>query len=161
MAMTPLEPERALPTPSRRGLVVATFLSQLLGALVFALGVVWLVVLRDRTALTVTVLVLGAVHVFASGMAYRGSINSLGACAGLDVVLAFACITKPAFVKAFVLAPIAWARPALAGDLTFVLTIVGLVSLAAASACIGAVPQTRRFVAWRTQRLLIATRVWR
>jgi hypothetical protein len=160
-AMTPHGAEIHIPRPSRRTLVLATLTSQVLGAVAFALAALWLIVLGERTPLTISILVLGALHVFTAGMAYRGSVNALGAAAFVDVALALACITKPAAVKTFVLVPTLWLTPDLVRDAAFAMTIAGLVALAAAAACIAAVPQTRRLLAWRTERVLRAARVWR
>jgi len=133
-------------------LVLATFTSQLFGALAFALAAVWLVVLGDHSPLTIGTLALGAVCAFAGGMAYRGSVNALGLCAVLDVAMGIALITKPFAVKAFVLVPTMWVRPELVREAALGMTLLGLVALATAAACIAAVPQVRRFVAWRTGR---------
>jgi hypothetical protein len=149
------------PTPPRSIVASATLASQLLGTLVFALALVWFIKLGGRSPLNVTIMVLGAVAVFAGGSAHRGSIAALAVCALLDLAVAIACFGNIAAVKAFVLAPVAWAAPAVAAHLTIAMLIAGIVAAAAASACIAAVPQTRRFAAWRDEQILHAARAWR
>jgi len=159
--MVPQSPEAFHPTPSRAIVAIATFTSQLLGALAFALALVWIVRQGDRQPITMTILVLGAVCVFAGGNAHRGSVLALGLCALLDVAVAIACLAKISAVKAFVVTPLAWAAPTVAHDLALAITIAGTVAVLAASACIAAVPQTRRFTAWRHAQVLHASRAGR
>lgn len=149
--MVPQSPNAFRPTPSRSIVSIATFTSQLLGALAFALAVVWIAKHGDRQPVTLTILVLGAVCVFAGGNAHRGSVLALALCALLDIAIAIACLAKISAVKAFVVTPLAWAAPTVAHELAFAITIAGTVAVLAASACIAAIPQTRRFMAWRDE----------
>jgi hypothetical protein len=125
----------------------ATFVSQLLGALAFALALVW-IFRGDRQPVTLTIFVLAAIFVFAGGHAHRGSVGALALCTVLDAAVAIACLGSISGARAFVLTPIAWAAPVVAGELAMVMAIAGTVAALAACACIAAVPQTRRFAAW-------------
>jgi len=149
------------PTPSRSIVASATLASQLLGTLVFALALVWIIKHGNSWPVNLTILVLGAVAVFAGGNAHRGSLGALAVCALLDLAVAIACLAKISAVHAFVLAPVAWAVPAAAPKLPIATMIAGIVAVLAASACIAAVPQTRRFAAWRDKQILHAARAWR
>jgi drug/metabolite transporter (DMT)-like permease len=149
------------PTPPRSIVAIATLASQLLGTLAFALAFVWVFKHGDRQPLSVAILVLGAVCVFAGGNAHRGSVRALVVCAVLDIAFAIVCLANLSGAKAFLLAPVAWAAPAIAGELALAMTITGIVAALAASTCIAAVPQTRRFAAWRSEQIMHAVRAWR
>lgn len=144
--------------PSRAMVAIATFTTQLLGALAFALAVVWIIKQGDRQPMTLTILTLGALGVFAGGNAHRGSILALALCALLDVAVAIGCLAKLSAVKAFVVTPVAWAAPSVGHELALAISIAGIVAGLAASACIAAIPQTRRFTAWRDEQVLRASR---
>jgi hypothetical protein len=154
--MIPQTPDALHPTPSRAIISIATFTTQLLGALAFALAVVWIIKQGDRQPMKLAILALGAVGVFAGGNADRGSVFALALCALLDVAVAIACLAKLSAVKAFVVTPVAWAAPTATHQLAIGITIAGTVAVLAASACIAAIPQTRRFAAWRDEQILRA-----
>lgn len=159
--MAPATSNTFAPTPPRSIVAAATLASQLLGTLAFALALVWIIKHGDRQPVSLTILVLGAVCVFAGGNAHRGSVRALAVCALLDLAIAVACLANSSAVNAFVLAPVAWAVPAVARELAIATMIAGVVAALAACACIAAVPQTRRFAAWRDESILHAARAWR
>lgn len=148
------------PTPSRSIVASATLASQLLGTLTFALALVWIIKFGHHKPVNLTILVLGALGVFAGGNAHRGSVVALVVCALLDLAVAIACLGNIAAVAVFVQAPVAWAAPAIASKLPIVTMIAGIVAVLAASACMAALPQTRRFAAWRERQILHAARAW-
>jgi len=143
-----------MPRPARSIVATATFVSQLLGTLGFALALVWIIKHGHPQPVSLTILVLGAICVFAGGNAHRGSVRALAVCALLDLAVAIACFANLSAVTAFVLVPVAWAAPALVHQLAIATMIAGVVAILAASACIAAVPQTRRFAAWRDEQIL-------
>lgn len=151
-------PNAFVPIPARSIVATATLASQLLGMLAFALALVWIVKQGDRQPVSVTILVLGVVCVFAGGNAHRGSLRALALCALLDLAIAIACLANISAVQAFVVVPVAWAAPAVVHELAIATMITGVVAALAASACIAAVPQTRRFAAWRDEQLVRAAR---
>jgi hypothetical protein len=156
--MVPQWPDALHPTPSRSIIAIATCTSQLLGALAFALALVWIVKHGDRQPMKLTILALGAVCVFAGGNAHRGSVLALALCALLDIAVAVACLAKLSAVKAFVVPPVTWAAPTVTHELALAITIAGTVAVLAAAASLAAIPQTRRFVAWRDEQHLRASR---
>lgn len=157
-AMVPESPNAFRPTPSRSIVAIATLTTQLLGAIAFALAVVWIIKQGDRQPMKLTILTLGAVGVFAGGNAHRGSVLALALCALLDVAVGVACLAKLAAVKAFVVTPLAWTAPHIGHELALATTIAGAIAVFAASACIAAIPQTRRFIAWRDEQILHVSR---
>ncbi|HEX5058269.1 MAG TPA: hypothetical protein VFV99_02860 [Kofleriaceae bacterium] len=149
-----------VPTPSRSIVAGATLVSQLLGTLAFALALVWIIKHGYRGPINVTILVLGAVAVFAGGNAHRGSVVALVVCAVIDLAVAVACLANISAVDTFVHTSVAWAAPAVVPKLHIMTVIAGIVAVLAASACMAAVPQTRRFAAWRERQILHAARAW-
>jgi hypothetical protein len=142
--------------PPRSLAAIATFTSQLLGIVAFALAVAWICKHGDRRPASFAILVLGPLCVFAAGNALRGSVRALALCALLDVAAAIVCLGNIAAAKAFVLAPIAWAAPAIANQLAF--TIAGVLAGLAACACVVAVPQIRQLAAWRNEQIMHVAR---
>ena len=149
------------PAPPRWILSTAAFASQLLGTFAFAFALAW-IYKGDRLPLTMAILVLGAASVFAGGHAGRGSASALGVCAAFDTAVAIACLCGISIssAKAYVHAPLTWAAPSVANELPTAMAIAGVVAALAACACIAAVPQMRRFAAWRGEQILHAARVW-
>lgn len=141
--------------PSRAFVATATFASQLLGTFAFALALVWIVALRSTEPPVVGVLLAGAVAVFAGGNAHRGNVIALGICTVLDLAAALFLLARLAVTDAF-------AGPALArvgiDPPTYVLLGTGIVAALAAIACVAAMPQARRFAAWRGEQILQAAR---
>lgn len=159
--MAPATSNPFAPSPSRSIVAGATFVSQLLGMLGFVLALVWTIKHGGHWMVNATILSLGALVVFAGGHAHRGSVGALVVCAVLDMAVAIACLANIAAVDAFVRMPTAWALPAALPKLHIATTIAGGVALLAASACMAALPQTRRFAAWRERQILIAAGAWR
>ncbi|HLL20745.1 MAG TPA: hypothetical protein VK427_01380 [Kofleriaceae bacterium] len=156
-AMAPSSKTAFAPAPSRAVVAAATLVSQLLGTLAFAFGLVWIVALRVNDAAVVAVLVVGALAVFAGGHAHRGSVVALGACAAFDVAASVVGLARLPGVEAFTQPVLA--RFAAEDHLAVGLTVTGIVAALAAITCIAALPQARRFAAWRGQRVLEAARV--
>ena len=140
--------------PSRAFVSTATFASQLLGTAAFALAIVWIVALRVTTPPVIAVLLAGAVAVFAGGNAHRGNIIALGICTVFDLAVAGLALPRLALTETF-------AAPALARlgvAPTYVLFGAGILAALAAIACVAAMPQARRFAAWRGEQILQAAR---
>lgn len=137
-------------TPPTRTLVTtATFATQLLGTLAFALALVWIVALRVTAPPIIAVLIAGAGAVFAAGHAHRGNVIALGICTVFDLAAAAFLLARLSVTEAF-------AGPALARlhvHPTYVLLAIGILAAVAAIACIAAMPQARRFAAWRLELL--------
>jgi hypothetical protein len=131
----------ARPSTSLAG--VATLLTQLLGAFVFAVAVLRIARLDDRSAAVNAMLVLGAIAVFAGGHAHRGSVFALICCEILDLAVAVVCITTDLGVR--------WLAPVL-GDRIPIASMAGFAGAVAAAACIAAIPQVRRLEAWVGER---------
>lgn len=148
------------PAPSRPVLAGATLVSQLLGAITFALALLWIVKLGNRGGPTVAVMIAGALCVFAGGNAHRGSVLAVVACIAFDIAVAVACFAVPE-ARAFVAAPIAWLAPAVVRHLAIAMVVVGSAGAIASVACLLALPQARRFGAWRDAQILRAARVSR
>ncbi len=146
MAQRSTEPP---PTPPRSIVAAATLASQLLGTLAFGLALVWIVKHGNRAPWVFAILALGAVCVFAGGIAHRGSVRALAVCVLLDAAVAVVCLGHLSSVKGFMLPPVAWVAPAIAHELATAMTIAGAVAALAAVACIAAAPQARRFAQWR------------
>lgn len=148
------------PAPSRPVLAGATLVSQLLGAIAFALALLWFVKLGNRSAPTIAVMIAGALCVFAGGHAHRGSVIAVLACVAFDIAIAVACFAVPA-AQPFVAAPVAWLAPAALPHLAIAMVVVGSAGAIASVACLLALPQARRFGAWRDAQILRAARVSR
>lgn len=159
-AMSPYKSDAFLIVPSRWILSLATFTSQLLGLITFLLAATWMMKLGNRHWPIIAVAVFGVVAVFSGGRAHRGSVGALGMCAGLDLAIGIACLIKWAAVMKFVYFPTAWAAPKIADDVVLALSVTSLVALLAAVACIVAVPQTRRYLAWHQAQMTLAPPVW-
>jgi hypothetical protein len=153
-AMAPASIARIAPAPSRGVAATATFVTQLLGTFVFALAVYSFVVLQRQEPFVIGLLAAGAFGVFAGGRAHRGSVNALCSCIAYDLALAVAVLSRIPEVNTFVTAPLQ--RLTLARVPT--LTTLGAVALVTAAACIAALPQVRRFAAWRGSRVMQAVR---
>jgi hypothetical protein len=148
-AMGQVTATRIVRPPSRALLAIGCFATQLLGVLLFALALAWVVRLRATDDLVVGGLVGGAVFVFAGGAAYRGSVIALGICAVLDVVIATALLAQSAQCVAFITGPL----PAAAAQyLEATCIIVGCVAAMAAAECLVAAPQARHFARWRAEQ---------
>src|SRR5262245_17872661 len=76
-AMVPASANAFAPTPPRSIVASATFASQLLGTVVFALAFVSIVKHGHSWPVNLTILVIGAAGVFAGGNAHRGSMLAL------------------------------------------------------------------------------------
>lgn len=139
------------PSPTRWIVSAATLASQLLGTVAFAIALVWIVKHGNRAPWVVGVLALGAVCVFAGGIAHRGSLRALAICVLLDSVVAVVCLGHVSSAKGFVLPPVAWVAPSVAHQLATAMTITGVVAALAAIACVAAAPQARRFAQWSAQ----------
>lgn len=141
-------------TPPARTLVTtATFATQLLGTFAFALALVWIVALHVTAPPAIAVLLAGAGAVFAGGHAHRGNVVALGICTVFDLAVATVLLAR--------LAP-TFTGPALARlhvEPTYLLPAAGILGALAAIACIAAMPQARRFAAWRVE--LLAARMVR
>lgn len=157
--MAPPSPAASAPAPARTLVAAATLASQLLGTLAFALALVWIVALRVTEPTVIAVMVVGAACVFAGGNAHRGNVTALGICVVFDLAVAVAALVRLPAADAF-----AW--PALARihaepHLALVMAAAGATAALAAVACIAALPQARRFAAWRGEQILHAARVAR
>ena len=137
--------------PSRALLALATFLSQLMGTIAFALALVWIISLGVRDAVVVSVLAGGAACVFACGAAYRGNVIALAVCAAIDVAIAIALFTEVSQVIAFVPPPLANVD---ATQFQIGRIVVGGIAAIAAVECLVAFPQAREFAAWLRRRRL-------
>ena len=151
---------RVVKAPARPIAASATLATQLLGTLVFALAFYWVFRHRGYWPTNVAILSVGAIGVFAGGNAHRGSVRALVVAALFDVAVVIACFAKFSAVKAFVVAPVAWAAPKLVPFLPTITISAGILAVFAAAACVAAVPQTLRFAAWRYEQLLQAVRTW-
>jgi hypothetical protein len=154
-AMTRSIPIQYATPPARTLVTTATFATQLLGTLAFALALVWIVALRITAPPIIAVLLAGAVAVFAGGHAHRGNVIALGVCTAFDLAVAVFILARLSATEAF-----AW--PALARlhvAPTYFLLAAGILAALAAIACIAAMPQARRFAAWRVE--LLAARMVR
>jgi hypothetical protein len=147
-----LPSELPTPAPSRARLAAATLISQLLAASMFVVSL-WWIVRHGTTDVAVIGLVVGAVGVFAGGMAHRGGVGALVACSVLDLALAVSCLVAPPPVRAFVQVPLAKLSPRLVEELATTMVVTGVVAALAAIACLVALPQARRFATWRDQRV--------
>lgn len=156
-AMTPYKSDAYfLIVPSRWMLTFATFTSQLLGLVTFLLAAAWMLRLGHHNVPVIAVALFGALSVFAGGHAHRGSVGALGMCAAVDLAIGVASLLKWPIVMRFVYYPTAWAAPKIANDLVFALSIASFVALIAAAACVFAVPQTRRYLAWHRTQMTLA-----
>ena len=149
------------PAPARGLVSTATLLSQLFGTLAFALSLAWIISMRVTDGTVIGTLVVGAIVVFAGGNAHRGSLVGLVLCAAFDAAVAVLCLTKNATAGAFVGVPLARLSPSLFKHGELVLVVAGAVAAAAAIACMAALPQARRFAAWRGEQIMHAARVAR
>ena len=159
-AMSPYNSDAFSIVPSRWMLAVATFISQLLGILAFLLAAIWMLDVGHRNGGVAAVALFGAVSVFAGGQAHRGSIGALGMCVVFDVAIGFACLIRPSIVTKFVYAPVAQTAPNIAGNLDVAMSIMTVVALLTAIVSMLAVPQSRRYLAWRRTQLTLAPPVW-
>jgi hypothetical protein len=157
--MSPASPAVYAPPPSRTLVATATLASQLLGTLAFALGLIWIVALRVTDPSIIAVMVAGAICVFAGGNAHRGNVIALGICAVFDVAVAVAALARLPATRAFAWPPLA--RFDVEQHLPIALLAAGIIAALAAITCIAALPQARRFAAWRGEQILHAARVVR
>lgn len=148
-AMSPTSPTQIVAAPPRQLVSVATLSSQIVGALGFALSVYWIGARQTITVSTVSLLLCGALSVFAGGQAHRGSTNALLVCTFMDTAVAIILVAH--IPPAVELANPVVTRLALPID---ALATVGSFSALAAIACVLSIPQARRFAAWRTARIL-------
>jgi hypothetical protein len=158
--MSPYKSDAFSIVPSRWILSFATFISQLLGLLAFLMAAMWMLQLGHRNVGVIAVALFGALSVFAGGQAHRGSVWALGMCVGADLLVGVACLIRSASVTKFVYAPTAWAAPNIASDLNLAMSITSIVALLTAVACIVAVPQTRRYLAWHRTQMTLAPPIW-
>ena len=156
-AMAPAEVVIYAPPPSRTLVATATLASQLLGTFAFALGLVWIVALRVTDATILAVMLAGTVAVFAGGNAHRGNVIALGLCAVFDSAVALATLARLPVTEAFAWPPLA--RFGVDAHLTLAMLLAGVIAALAAITCIAALPQARRFAAWRGEQVLHAARV--
>jgi hypothetical protein len=126
----------------------ATVVSQLLGAVTFALALAWIMKLGDRGTGMIAILALAAASVFVGGVAHRGSIAALACCGLLDLAAAIACFAHASVVHGFVYSPTAWLSPRIAAHPQLIVAIGGGAAALATVAVIAAVPEARRFAAW-------------
>lgn len=159
-AMSPYKSDRFLIVPSRWILSFATFTSQLLGIIAFLMAAAWMLKLGHHNAGVVAVALFGAIAVFAGGHAHRGSVGALGVCAGVDLAIGVATLLKWRIVMTFAYYPLAWAAPKIANDLVFAMSVASFVALIAAVACVFAVPQTRRYLAWHRTQMTLTPPIW-
>ena len=157
--MAPATPMTFAPPPKRSLVATATFASQLLGTIAFALAVAWIAALRVTEPQILAVMIVGAIVVFAGGNAHRGNVVALGICATFDVAVAAALLARVPVAEAFASPPLA--RLHVDQHLALALLAAGIVAALAAIACIAALPQARRFAAWRGEQILHAARVVR
>ena len=138
---------RPTPPPSRAVVATAALVTQLLGTTAFALALVWILALHVTSTPVLAITAAGALCVFAGGAAHRGSLRALAACATFDLAVAILLFARPPEADAFL-------HPALAqlsatAHLALAATLLGAVAALAALTCLAAVPQTRRFAAFR------------
>jgi hypothetical protein len=157
--MAPATVATYAPPPSRTLVATATFASQLLGTLAFALGLVWIVALRVTDAAILSIMIAGAIAVFAGGNAHRGNVIALALCALFDLAVAVATLAHLPIARAFTWPPLA--RFNIEQHLALGLFFAGIIAALAAITCIAALPQARRFAAWRGEQILLAARVVR
>ena len=157
--MAPATPQTFAPPPSRTIVAAATLASQLLGTCAFALALAWIVALRVTEPQIIAVMIVGAVVVFAGGNAHRGNVIALGICATFDVAAACALLARIPAAEAFAWPPLA--RAGVEHYLAIAMLAAGIVAALAAITCIAALPQARRFAAWRGEQILHAARVVR
>lgn len=157
--MAPAQVVVYAPPPSRTLVATATLASQLLGTLAFALGLIWIAALHVTDAAIVAVMVAGTVAVFAGGNAHRGNVIALGLCAVFDVAVAVATLARLQVTESFAWPPLA--RFGAESALPLAMLGAGVVAALAAITCIAALPQARRFAAWRGEQVLHAARVVR
>ena len=159
-AMAP--PTIATDPPPRRALVsAATFASQLLATITFALALAWIAALGVIDALTIGILATSAICVFAGGTAHRGSLVALALCSAFDIGVALVTLARLPITNAFTSPPLAHLSEPLANRLDAILLVIGAFAALSALACIAALPQARRFAAWRGEQILHAARVAR
>jgi hypothetical protein len=158
-AMAPAQVVTYAPPPSRTLVATATLASQLLGTFAFALGLIWIVALRVTDATIISIMFAGTVAVFAGGNAHRGNVIALGLCAVFDLAVATATLARLPFAEAFAQPPLA--RFAADTHLPLAMLGAGVIAALAAITCLAALPQARRFAAWRGEQILHAARVVR
>lgn len=127
--------------------------------LAFALALVWIVALHVTQPAVIAVMIAGAACVFAGGNAHRGNVIALGICAAFDTAVAVLALARLPITEAFAWPPLA--RFHLEAQLPVLLLVSGVVAGLAAITCIAALPQARRFAAWRGEQILHAARVVR
>jgi hypothetical protein len=160
-AMSPQSWAPRVATPPGRSIVASAMAAtQLLGVLGFALGFTALFRHHGHWQTSVALLAASAVAVFAGGNAHRGSLRGLLLAALFDVAVAYACLNKTMAVTTFAAASLNRAPPTLVHLIPMLTNSAGLFAIFAACACIAAIPQTRRFAAWRYEQLLQAVRTW-
>jgi len=157
--MAPESPTIYAQPPARTLVATATLASQLLATIAFALALVWIVALRVSEPAVIAVLCVGAVCVFAGGNAHRGNVIALGICAAFDIAVAITTLVRLPSAVAFTEVP--FARFHAAAYLPAAMLVAGVIAALAAVTCIAALPQARRFAAWRGEQILHAARVVR
>lgn len=157
--MAPLSAAVIAPPPSRTLVATATLATQLLGTLAFALALVWIVALRVTDPVILAAGLAGAACVFAGGNAHRGNLVALGLCAVFDIGVAVATLARLPAAEAFAVP--GFARIGAEQHVGLALFIAGTIAALAAITCLAALPQARRFAAWRGEQILHAARVVR
>lgn len=143
----------SVPAPRRTLVAAATLVSQLLGASVFALGLVWIIALHVTSEVVIGAVVASALVVFAGGHAHRGGHVALALCAAFDAAVGIALLLQIPIATAYTAAPMARISEALARHHEVIITITGGCAVVSAIACLAALPQARRFAAWQREQL--------
>lgn len=157
--MAPPSAAVTAPPPSRTLVATATLATQLLGTLAFVLALAWVVALRVTDPVVVAIAAAGAACVFAGGNAHRGNLAALGMCALFDIGIAVATLGRLSATEAFAVP--AFAHVDAEQHVRLALFVAGTIAALAAITCIAALPQARRFAAWRGEQILHAARVVR
>jgi hypothetical protein len=151
-----------LPAPGPRPaiflLAAATNVTQLVSGIALGLAIASAARHFDASAAFDAWLIVPLLGIFAGGKAYRGSPGALVVAAMIDTVIVAVCLVGRDHVIEMLHA---------SGALRYVtvdtaLLTYGIAALAgvAGLACLAALPQARRYAAWRHARIAIAFRTW-
>lgn len=138
------------PVPSHLIIAAASILIELLCALAFTLGAIWMLRTGDTSARAIAVPAIAAIGLAAGAYAYRGGVTSLIVGAAITAAIALACSLQPTTVGDLFLR--AHLAPAL-GPPNRLALLTGGLSLITVGICVAALPQARKFAAWQRDRL--------
>jgi hypothetical protein len=138
------------PVPSHVIIATASILVELLCAIAFILGAVWMLRAGDTSPRAIAVPAIAAIGLAAGALAYRGGVVSLIVGSTITAAIAILCSLQTAAVgELFLRAHLA---PTLGGP-SRLATVTAGIALITLGICVAALPQARKFAAWQRVRL--------